>query len=409
MLLRARFVCPVSAPLIEDGFVHVVNGRVAGIGEWSKCPDRVGVEDLGGVILLPGFVNPHGHLDYTDFAGAIPSPDSFAKWLRAMVALKATVADPVHCKSWLRGARQAVCHGVTTLGNIETRRNLLVKLWASTPLRMVSFMEIILLKAESDAAQVVGELKEWLALNSPPRGKVGVSPHAPYTAKLNLLQECTQFSDMMMAMHVAESAEEDEMFRVGKGPMWQMFQSAGRNMDDCVGLSPLKGVEVTGLLNDRMLLVHGNYLDSMDIAQVADSGASVVHCPRSHEYFGHRSFPLKGFREAGVNLCLGTDSLATMSDARAQVELFSEMQQFQRQNPDITKEHLIEMVTVNAARALGMCGEVGCLQPGAFADLFTLPYSGEANGVTKAIIGHKGPVEAVMIDGQWVDGHEEVA
>ena len=409
MLLRARFVYPVSAPLIEDGFVRMAAGRIVEVGEWSKCADQAGAEELGDVILLPGFVNAHCHLDYTDFAGEIPSPVSFAQWLRAMVALKAKVEDSAHCKSWLRGAWQAVSHGITTLGNIETRRSCLMELWAATPLRMVSFMEIILLKAESDAVQAVKELKEWLTLNSPPRGKVGISPHAPYTTKLDLLQECTHFSDMMMAMHVAESSEENEMFRHGKGPMWQMLKTAGRNMDDCVGSSPLKGVKGAGLLNDRMLLVHGNYLDSPDVAQIAASRASVVHCPRSHEYFGHRSFLLKDFREAGVNLCLGTDSLATMSDAHAQVELFSEIQRFDPQNEDIADEDLIEMVTVNAARALGMHGEVGCLQPGAFADLFTLPYSGEANGVKKAIVGHKGPVEAVMIDGQWVDEYMEAA
>lgn len=389
--------------------MRMAAGKVVEVGEWSKCADRAGVEELGEVILLPGFVNAHCHLDYTDFAGEIPSPVSFAQWLKAMVALKAKVEDSAHCESWLRGARQAVSHGVTTLGNIETRRSCLTELWASTPLRMVSFLEIILLKAESDSVQAVKELNEWLTLNSPPRGKTGISPHAPYTTKFDLLQECAQFSGMTMAMHVAESFEEDQMFRHGKGPLWQMLKTAGRNMDDCAGSFPLEGVKAAGLLNDRMLLIHGNYLDSLDVDQVADSGASVVHCPRSHEYFGHRSFLLKDFREAGVNLCLGTDSLATMSDAHAQVDLFSEIQRFGLQNEDIADEDLIEMVTVNAARALGMHGEVGCLQSGAFADLFTLPYSGEANGVKKAIIGHKGPVEAVMIDGQWVDEYMEAA
>ncbi len=82
---------------------------------------------------------------------------------------------------------------------------------------------------------------------------------------------------------------------------------------------------------------------------------------------------------------------------------------FDPQNEDIADEDLIEMVTVNAARALNMHEEINYLQPGAFADLFTLPYSGEANGVKKAIVGHKGPVEAVMIDGQWVDEYKEAA
>jgi cytosine/adenosine deaminase-related metal-dependent hydrolase len=151
-----------------------------------------------------------------------------------------------------------------------------------------------------------------------------------------------------------------------------------------------------------MLLVHGNYLNSKDIVQIADSQVSVMHCPRSHEYFGHRSFPAKDFRDAGVNLCLGTDSLATMSDAGAQLELFSELQQFRQQNPDFSNEDLVGMVTINAARALGMQGQVGCLRTGSCADLIALSYDGEIRRLEEAIISHQGPVDSVMIGSEWV-------
>ena len=409
MLLRARFIYPVSAPPIEDGFIRVKGEIISEMGAWSDCKDQDGVEDLGEVILMPGLVNAHCHLDYTDFAGKIPPPDSFTQWLKEMVSLKADVENSTHCESWLTGSQQAVAHGITTLGNIESQRNLLPELWAATPLRIISFIELILLKAENDAAQVVDELRCWLSAYRPPRGKIAISPHAPYTTKLELLRECARLSGVPVAMHVAESAEEDDMFRNGEGAMWQMLQSAGRDMSDCWDSSPLDGVNAAGLLNDRMLLVHGNYLNSKDIVKIADSQVSVVHCPRSHEYFGHRSFPAKDFRDAGVNLCLGTDSLATMSDAGAQLELFSEMQQFRHQNPDFSNEDLVRMVAVNAARALGMQGQVGCLRTGAYADLIALSYTGEIRKIEEAIVSHHGPVDSVMISGDWVRKFTEAA
>jgi len=71
------------------------------------------------------------------------------------VDLKADVDDAVHRESWLHGAAQCLRHGTTTLGNIETRPDLLPELWAATPLRMLSFLELIVIRTESDAAQAV--------------------------------------------------------------------------------------------------------------------------------------------------------------------------------------------------------------------------------------------------------------
>ena len=148
MLLRACQIYPVSSPSIEDGFVRLDGGCISEIGPWSECSNQSEAEDLGEVILMPGLVNTPCHLDYTDFVGAIPSASSFTDWIRAIVDLKADVDDAALQASWLRGAQQCLNHGITTLGNIETRRDLLPDLWSQTPLRMVSFLEIILLQPE---------------------------------------------------------------------------------------------------------------------------------------------------------------------------------------------------------------------------------------------------------------------
>ena len=136
-------------------------GRISEIGPWSECSNQSDAEDLGEVILMPGLVNAHCHLNYTDFVGAIPST-SFTEWIRAIVDLKADVDDAALQASWLRGAQQCLNHGITTLGNIETRRDLLPDLWSQTPLRMVSFLEIILLQPESDVEQELKELQTWI-------------------------------------------------------------------------------------------------------------------------------------------------------------------------------------------------------------------------------------------------------
>ena len=403
MLLRARCVYPVGGLPIEDGYVRISDGQIVDVGLWSECVDRNEYQDLGEVLLMPGLVNAHCHLEYTNLAGAIPPPVSFTEWIQALVEQKAGIDASSHRQSWLHGARQAATYGTTTIGNIDTRCDLLPNLWELTPLRIVSFIESILFESDRDASEFVATLKEWLSENIPSHGKIGVSPHAPYTTKPDFLRECGMLLNMPMAMHIAESSDENQMFRDGNGNMWEMFCEAGRDVSDCGSRSPLAGAIQAGLLSKQMLLVHGNYLDSSDITAIANSKTNVVHCPRSHDYFGHRTFLANDMKDSGVNLCLGTDSLATMRDSEAKLELFSEMRLFRDKNPEWPASSIIEMITINPARALGMEGEIGCLNTGAKADLIALPFDTTINSVEEVIIEHRGPVELVMVDGQSFD------
>ena len=227
MILRARIVVPISRPPIADGFVRVDGNYIIEVGAWADVKNKSEAVDLGEVILLPGLVNAHCHLDYTDFVGAVPTPRSFTDWINAIVDLKADVDDAAHRESWLHGAAQCLRHGTTTLGNIETRPDFLPELWAATPLRLVSFLELIVIRAQSDAAQAVADATDWIASHKPPSGHAGLSPHAPYTTKPDLLEACAA-TDLPLVMHLAESAEEDEMFRQGSGPLYERLAAAGR-------------------------------------------------------------------------------------------------------------------------------------------------------------------------------------
>ena len=399
MLLRARVVLPLSQPPIKNGFVRVVKNRVTTVGVWADAPDEP-VIDLGEVILLPGLVNAHCHLDYTDFVGAIPPPKSFTDWIDAIVDLKADVDDAAHADSWRHGADQCLRYGTTTLGNIESRPDQLPHLWLATPLRVVSFFELILFKPESNAAQAVEDVESWLTANLPPQGRAGLSPHAPYTTNADLLEACSRKA-RLLAIHLAESADEHEMFCHGRGRMFERLASAGRVNSDCGFNSPIAHAAAHGILRASTLAIHANYLSETDVKQLAKSRASVVHCPRSHEYFRHEPFNEAGLSKAGVNLCLGTDSLATTREREAELSLFDEMRLHAVSFPSLTAETILRRTTLNAAAALGMGGEVGEISEGAFADLITVPFAGNADGAVEAVVRHAGRVQAVMVDGQW--------
>ena len=136
----------------------------------------------------------------------------------------------------------------------------------------------------------------------------------------------------------------------------------------------------------------------------AQKKVSVVHCPRSHDYFKHQEFPFRALTKAGVNVCLGTDSLATVrKHPRPELELslFHEMRAFASAHPHVAPETILQMATLHAARALGLRGKVGELSRGVFADLIVLPYSGEPAEAVEAVVQHTGKIAASMIGGTW--------
>ena len=400
MLLRARLLVPMNGPPIEDGAVRIADGRVAEAGRWRDLSGEA--VDLGEVVLMPGLVNAHGHLDYTSLAGRISPPASFNDWISAITRLKQEMDEAAWRRSWREGAAQCLRHGTTTLGNIETRPDLLPGLWPEAGLRLLSFLEVIVVRPATDAKQVVTELVEFLKGNAPPMGGVGLSPHAPFTVRPDAMRECVKAAEAngwSLAVHVAESADEDAMFREGQGALYQRLAAVGRDMSDCGGQSPVGLAAEHGALGGQ-LAVHGNYLDDEDVRLLAENGASVAHCPRSHEYFEHAEFRFEALREAGVNVCLGTDSLATMRDGEAELNLFEEMREFCGKHPEVEPEEVVRMATVKGAAALGWQGAAGEISPGAYADLLVLPIS--AGEVFAEIVNCAEEPVGVMVDGTWV-------
>ncbi|MDQ6632239.1 MAG: amidohydrolase family protein, partial [Verrucomicrobiota bacterium] len=159
MLLRSRIVLPISQPPIEDGAVLISENKISAIGPWAKLKSFEPTEmfDLGDSILLPGFVNAHCHLDYTDFAGMIPPTKFFSDWIKSLLALKSNWSYSEFAKSWANGAQMLLRTGTTTVGDIETVPELLPDVWSTTPLRIFSFLEMTNVKSGRRASEIFQE------------------------------------------------------------------------------------------------------------------------------------------------------------------------------------------------------------------------------------------------------------
>jgi cytosine/adenosine deaminase-related metal-dependent hydrolase len=399
MLYLADLILPMSSPPVPDGAVRVEGSQVVAVGPASGLPPLPGEEvvDLGAATLLPGLINAHCHLDYTRFRGALTAGHGFTEWIKNINALRRSFTSEDYIAGIAEGFQMLAEGGVTTVANIEALPDLLPKL-PIPPLRTWWFLELIDVRSRLDEdATLLGALSffekhpEWL-------GGFGLSPHSPYTASVDLYRlarTCGEKYGMLSTTHIAESVEEHEMFSHGRGPLYEFLAGMGRDNSDCGQGSSLSHLIEHGVIGRDCLIVHLNYLQDYDYDMVVRSGASVVHCPKCHAYFGHAPFPLKALRGRGVNLCLGTDSLASNNG----LDMRSEMREAVATH-GLDARYALEMATLNGARALGQTGKLGEISSGSLADLVAFPLDGKGNDPYQRVVQSQARPTLLLVNGR---------
>lgn len=367
----------MEGPPIENGAVIVSGERIREVGKFPEMRKEYGHEeivDLGEQVLLPGPINAHCHLDYTCLRGKIPRQKSFTDWIRAINAEKAKLSPQDYVASINQGFAEAKRFGTTTIANLTAFPELVSQV--ESPIRTWWFAELIDIRDPSRAKQIVDLAVEQLKTQK----RWGLAPHAPFTASADLYRLAAQAAPLLTT-HLAESREEMSMFRDAKGELYEFLIGIGRDIQNCRGMTPIERFtqmfSTSRDVKKHWILAHLNQIcpQDFDLLRKSKPDVSIVHCPRSHAYFGHAQFQLQKLRELGLNVCLGTDSLASNQD----LSLFAEMRSFQKEFPDVLPEEIFAMVTVNSARALGQESALGKIAPGFLADLIAIPVAGSAS------------------------------
>jgi cytosine/adenosine deaminase-related metal-dependent hydrolase len=411
VILRARTILPVSQPPIENGAVVVSGNKIRAVGPWADLESQSRADekilDLGEVILMPGLVNAHCHLDYTDMAGELPPPKTFTDWIPLITAAKSNWGYSEYAQSWLHGAHMLLKTGTTTVADIEAMPDLLPEMWDATPLRVFSFLEMTGIRAKRDPKEILRDAVEKIDSLTHARCSVSLSPHAPYSTLPELLRLSAGLArkkNWRITSHIAESEQEFEMFKNARGKMFDWLKRNERDNSDCGLGSPVKHFARHKMLGENLIAIHVNILARGDAQLLGKHRVHVVHCPRSHNYFKHPPFLRERLANAGVNISLGTDSLATtrkIGKQKLELNMFEEMRLLAANDKTISPIEILRMATVNGARALGLAAQVGELSENAFADLITIPFDGKITNAYDAVLDHSGAVGASMIDGRW--------
>jgi cytosine/adenosine deaminase-related metal-dependent hydrolase len=393
---RCRTLVPMHGPPIEDG-AFAVDGSIiveAGSAHQILRAHTGAVIDLGEVTVLPGLINAHCHLDYTLMRGAILPARSFSHWVGRINALKRTFTDSDYIRATQLGLAELRRNGTTTVLDIVANPQIFPFL-PSSPMRTWSCLELIDVRPHPCINE--SAFGSWLFFSEKarPNGGLGLSPHAPYSASSEMYElalSCARMLNMLVTTQY-------DMFAGNRGALYEFLAMLGRPMADCGATSPLRHLIKNGLIGEDCILAHMNELDSHDLEVLSDSRwrlLHVVHCPKSHRFLHHRRFPMEALLERGLNVCLGTDSLASNDS----LNLFSEMRAARKTYPTLAARDLLEMVTVRPARALKMESALGKVKRGYLADLIAIPFTGSADEVYGAIIENRGPIEWMMINGK---------
>lgn len=411
-LIRGRWIVPLRGPPIERGWVWIRAGRIVALGGGQPPGPGLGgtVAAADDTIVIPGLVNAHTHLEFSDIEQPLEADDGLPGWIGRVVAVRreraAGGAASRHVAAAIRrGLAESAAHGVTAVGEIST--GIPPDGYPATGPRLRVFREALGLSPAAAATITAEALRDvqWLhrAGASP-----GLSPHAPYSVTLPLarrLLEAARDLAVPLAMHVAESAAEAELLRTGTGPFRDLFERLGV-WPPARGADLLPAAEWISRLarGPRGIVVHGTYLgdDPVALARLARHRRRlcVAVCPRTTQALAGRLPPVGLFRAAGIRVAIGTDSRASAPDLSVLAECRT-LVAAGLAGP----EEALRMATVHAAWALGFERTCGMLAPGRPADLVVLSPPESRGEPFTAILDPATRITATLRGGRVIAGH----
>jgi len=394
MILRAKYLVCDARKNISDGAVKISGRKISRTGKFASLHQDPGetIIDFGEAAIAPGFINAHTHLQ---FRKALPYNGNFADWLRQAKQAGKSRSPEESANAMRRSLDEAVCAGTTTIASTGIP--------ADCPVRGLDFVEIICLD-ENNAEKKAAELKERLAQIEAAGNTACIAPHAPFTVVKSLLEHCAnlaQKENRLLSIHAAESTMETTFLLGHRGELFEMLKAAGAPLDDWEPprTTPIKYLAQAGIPGRRTLLAHCNYLTSEEVDIISHSGTSVVYCPRSSAYFGHKDHPFMRLIERGINVALGTDSLANSET----LCLLDEVRFLARRFPKTPPSAFWSLATAGGAAALGLKNKTGRLKKGFSADIAVLDLTGcDGKNVFDKITAENSRIAAVFSEGKPV-------
>jgi aminodeoxyfutalosine deaminase len=352
---RARWVFTGIEEPRRNAVLTITNDRIISITDSKAIVDF----EFPNFAIIPGLVNAHTHLDLDRPETILPQGNTSnpVPWLEAVIASRQTFDSASLHLLIRRNLQMIIDSGCVLVGDISANGDSL-EIVRSNNIEGICFHEILGLM-EIRAKEFRGRFEHWYKDQSHD-DSIGISPHAPYSTSRDQYEWASR-QNLPLATHLAEFADELDLLSGKPSNVGRMLENRGIPEDlqkrQIAGWS-----EIISLDNrSRQLLVHANYLQPQPLS----STQSIVHCPRTHAYFGQPAFQFADWDRQGANIALGTDSLYSNPD----LDVWQECCFLAKHRTDLSPSHILRLGTLNGAIAFGRSSDLGTIETGKLANL----------------------------------------
>jgi 5-methylthioadenosine/S-adenosylhomocysteine deaminase len=354
--------------IYDDGAVVVTGDTIIAVGPRTEIESKYEASqtiDAKNKLVLPGFINGHTHVPMTLFRG-IHDDVTLNDWLYKYIfpaEAKNVTEEFVRWGTRLAAAEQ-IRSGVTTFADMYYFEDAVAEETKAAGMRGVlgeTFIDFPAPDNKTSAAMLAYTEKFLQKWQGDPLIHAASAPHAIYTCSQKTLQDAAALARKYHApilIHVAEMKKE-------------LDNSLKQN-----GMSPVQYLEKIGVLGPDVVAAHCIFVDAADRKTLAQRQVGCVHNPSSNMMIASGVSPVPEMRAAGIAVGLGTDGPAGSNndlDLMEEIDLAAKLAKITRMDPlAINAKAVVEMATIDGARALHMDKEIGSLEKGKKADLILI-------------------------------------
>jgi cytosine/adenosine deaminase-related metal-dependent hydrolase len=360
---KADYVFPVHADPIKNGIVTVTDsGKVISISE-TLDPEyqNLPIETLSGIIT-PGFINTHCHTELSHLKDKIKPSGGLINFIKDIQAFRNADAGEV-LEAAQKADQEMYDNGIVAVAD-TANSNITVALKEKSELYYHTFVEIFGFLPEN-AEELFA--KAMLLANEFRPQSASITAHAPYSVSKELFKLIKRYSDdqsNLLSIHNQECEDENKFYRYKLGGFIDMYKHFGINIDYFRPQARNSLQSIIPLLSNRqkILMVHNTCTNLKDIYFIKrfDRKINWCFCPNANVYIEKRLPKVELFVNQGLNITLGTDSLASNKS----LCILSEMQTIQQKFPSLSLNTLLEWGTRNGAEFLGIESEKGTIETG---------------------------------------------
>ena len=357
-----------SRAILEDGAVAVKGDTIVAVGPRSDLEARYAAKqtiDARGGLVLPGFINGHTHVPMTLFRG-LHDDVTLNDWLYKYIfpaEAKNVNEEFVRWGTRLAAAEQ-IRVGVTTFADMYYFEDAVAEETKAAGMRGVlgeTFIDFPAPDNKNQAEMLAYTekfLKKW---QGDPLIHAAAAPHSIYTCSQKTLQDSAALARKYHApilIHTSEMKKE-----------WEDSEKTN-------GMSPVQYLDKIGILGPDVVSAHCIFVDAADEKTLAQKQVGCVHNPSSNMMIASGVSPVADMRAAGVAVGLGTDGPAGSNndlDLMEEIDLAAKLAKISKMDPlALNAKAVVEMATIDGARALHMDKEIGSLETGKKADVILI-------------------------------------